>query len=190
MFFFFSAVLFRSELMLTRITTLNTTLTAPISGMRKASDGKEVIDGPATELAKSSNDEDFLSILSDSENYDVIERVVLTLLADDWNSQEAYGDIDKGLTSEPSLMLNVLKALGRTYAQKEGEKLNEGRIQQLVRDARKKHAREFRVIFRDNEQEDEVVPDIPTVPQIQENDGITLKQHIDRLQTLVNYFTL
>jgi hypothetical protein len=34
----------------------------------KASDGKEVIDGPATELAKSSNDEDFQSILPDSEN--------------------------------------------------------------------------------------------------------------------------
>jgi hypothetical protein len=63
----------------------------------KASDGKEVIDGPATELAKSSNDEDFQSILPDSENYGVIERVVLTLLADDWNSQEAYGDIDKGI---------------------------------------------------------------------------------------------
>lgn len=63
---------------------------------RKASDGKEVIDGPVTELAKSSND-DFQSILSDSENYDVIERVVLTLLADDWNSREAYGDIDKGI---------------------------------------------------------------------------------------------
>lgn len=63
---------------------------------RKASDGKEVIDGPVTELAKSSND-DFQSILSDSENYDVIERVVLTLLADDWNIREAHGDIDKGI---------------------------------------------------------------------------------------------
>lgn len=63
---------------------------------RKASDGKEVIDGPVTELAKSSND-DFQSILSDSENYDVIERVVLTLLADDWNSRESHGDIDKGI---------------------------------------------------------------------------------------------
>jgi hypothetical protein len=64
------------------------------------------------------------------------------------------------------------------FAQKKGEKLNGGRIQQLVRDARKTHAREFRATSHDNEQ-DEVVIDAPTGPHIQDNDGITLKQHID-----------
>jgi hypothetical protein len=77
----------------------------------------------------------------------------------------------------------------RIFAQKKGEKLNEGRIQQLVRDAWKTHAHEFRATSRDNEQ-DEVVIDAPTGPHIQDNDGITLKQHIDRLQILMNNFTL
>jgi len=77
----------------------------------------------------------------------------------------------------------------RIFAQKKGDTLNEGRIQQLVRDTRKTHAREFRATSRDNEQ-DEVVIDAPTGPHIQDNDGITLKQHIDRLQILVSNFTL
>jgi hypothetical protein len=77
----------------------------------------------------------------------------------------------------------------RIFAQKKGEKLNEGRIQQLVRDARKTQAREFRATSRDNEQ-DEVAIDAPTGPHIQDNDGITLKQHIDRLQILMKNFIL
>ncbi|EFX60412.1 hypothetical protein DAPPUDRAFT_124270, partial [Daphnia pulex] len=86
-------------------------------------------------------------------------------------------------------LLAVFEVAGSIFAQKKGEKLNEGRIQQLVRDARKTHAREFRATSRDNEQ-DEVVIDAPTGPHIQDNDGITLKQHIDRLQILMNNFTL
>ncbi len=73
------------------------------------------------------------------------------------------------------------------FAQKKGEKLNEGRIQQLVHDARKTQAREFRATSRDNEQ-DMVVIDAPTGPHIQDHDGITLKQHIDRLQILMKSF--
>lgn len=48
-------------------------------------------------MAKDSNDEDFQSTWSDSENYNVIERVVLPLLPDDCNSQEAYENSDKSI---------------------------------------------------------------------------------------------
>ena len=73
----------------------------------------------------------------------------------------------------------------RTFAKKKGEKLNEGRIQQLVRDARKTHAREFRPTCRSNEQADDVPATAAATTQIQDNDGVTLKQYIDRLQALL-----
>lgn len=74
--------------------------------------------------------------------------------------------------------------------QKKGEQLNEGRIQQLVRDARKTHAREFRATSRGNEQAADDAPATAAgATQIQDNDGVTLKEYIDRLQALVNGFS-
>ena len=87
------------------------------------------------------------------------------------------------------MYLNTVSA--RIFAHKKGEKLNEGRIQQLVRDARKTHAKEFRATCRvDEQQADDRRATAATATPIQDNDGITLKQYIDRLQALVNCFSL
>jgi len=48
--------------------------------------------------------------------------------------------------------LHLTTVSARIFAQKKGEKLNEG--QQLVRDARKTHAREFRATCRDEQADD------------------------------------
>ena len=84
--------------------------------------------------------------------------------------------------------LNTVSAM--IFAQTKGEKLNEGPIPQLVRGARKRHAREFRATCRDDEKTDDRLATAATAIPMQDNDGITLKQYIDRLQALVNCFSL
>ncbi|KZS04057.1 Uncharacterized protein APZ42_033078 [Daphnia magna] len=101
----------------------------------------------------------------------------------------------RGKDSRPGMagLFNLLAVFGvaaRTFAKKKGEQLNEGRIQQLVRDARKTHAREFRATSRGNEQAADDAPATAAgATQIQDNDGVTLKEYINRLQALVNGFS-
>jgi hypothetical protein len=45
---------------------------------------------PATTLAEANNDKDLESSSSALDNYNVIARVVLPHLADNWNSQDDY----------------------------------------------------------------------------------------------------
>ncbi|XP_045027157.1 uncharacterized protein LOC123470669 [Daphnia magna] len=101
----------------------------------------------------------------------------------------------RGKDSRPGMagLFNLLAVFGvaaRTFAKKKGEQLNEGRIQQLVRDARKTHAREFRATSRGNEQAADDAPATAAgATQIKDNDGVTLKEFINRLQALVNGFS-
>ncbi|XP_045024709.1 uncharacterized protein LOC123469645 [Daphnia magna] len=89
----------------------------------------------------------------------------------------------RGKDSRPGMagLFNLLAVFGvaaTTFAKKKGEQLNEGRIQQLVRDARKTHAREFRATSRGNEQAANDAPATAAgATQIQDNDGVTLKEY-------------
>nr|CAH0112420.1 unnamed protein product [Daphnia galeata] len=65
-----------------------------------------------------------------------------------------------------------------------GEKLNEGQIQQLVHDARKRLAIEFGATCRDDELPDYRLAPVATATPRQENDDITLKQYVVILQAL------
>ncbi len=58
--------------------------------VKNSTDGKELMAVPATSLAKANNDKDLQSSSSALDNYNVIARVVLPHLADNWNSHDDY----------------------------------------------------------------------------------------------------